>query len=134
MTASGCSKRLFSACAISYESLTAALALPDIYGEFPYASCANHAQHGHPIEGRKQHLGLSMRTAVLEIVTLCFLQTLVVYVFSKTDTEYENNLMFFLRHGPAENDGCHYVFILQKSKGVKVHASTLPSFSGHLAD
>lgn len=44
----------------------------------------------------------------------------MVYVFSKTDTEYENNLMFFLRHGPAENDGCHYVFILQKSEGVKL--------------
>lgn len=46
--------------------------------------------------------------------------TLVVYVFSKTDDEYENNLMFFLRHGPAENDGCHYVFILQQSEGVEL--------------
>lgn len=47
-------------------------------------------------------------------------QTLVVYVFSETDTEYENNLRFFLRHGPTENDGCHYVFIMQESEGSKI--------------
>mmetsp|Transcript_12697 Transcript_12697/g.38289 ORF Transcript_12697/g.38289 Transcript_12697/m.38289 type:complete len:419 (-) Transcript_12697:2891-4147(-) len=47
-------------------------------------------------------------------------QTLVVYIFSKTDTEYESNLMFFLKHGVAENDGCYYVFIMQTIEGVQL--------------
>ena len=46
--------------------------------------------------------------------------TLVIYIFSKTDTEYEDNLMFFIKHGVAENDGCDYIFILQLTDGVQV--------------
>jgi len=45
--------------------------------------------------------------------------TLVVYIFSKTDTEYEDNMMFFLKWGVEENDGCDYVFILQHMEGVQ---------------
>lgn len=51
--------------------------------------------------------------------------TLVIYIFSKTDTEYENNLLFFLKWGVAADDGCDYIFILQEIDGVKVsHAVT----------
>lgn len=39
--------------------------------------------------------------------------TLVVYVFSNTDPEYYANLLFFLRFGVAEGDGCDYVIIIQ---------------------
>ncbi len=51
-------------------------------------------------------------------------QTLVVYIFSKTDTEYENNMRFFLRWGVAADDGCDYVIIIQTmGEGSKVGAS-----------
>jgi hypothetical protein len=53
--------------------------------------------------------------------------TLVVYIFSKTDTEYEDNLMFFLKWGVQENDGCDYVFILQDMDGVQ-----MPDLTGKL--
>lgn len=39
--------------------------------------------------------------------------TLVLYIFSNTDGEYENNLRFFLRHGVEAGDGCDYVVIIQ---------------------
>ena len=53
--------------------------------------------------------------------------TLVVYIFSKTDTEYENNMRFFLRWGVAADDGCDYVIIIQTmGEGMKVHAPLLP--------
>lgn len=50
--------------------------------------------------------------------------TLVVYIFSKTDTEYEDNLLFFLKWGVEVNDGCDYVFILQKMEGVQASFAT----------
>ena len=40
--------------------------------------------------------------------------TLVIYVFSKTDPEYERNLQFFVQHGMWEGDGCEYVIIVQQ--------------------
>lgn len=40
--------------------------------------------------------------------------TLVVYIYSPTDPEYENNLRHFLRQGVSEGDGCEYVFIIQQ--------------------
>ena len=53
--------------------------------------------------------------------------TLVVYIFSKTDTEYENNMRFFLRWGVAADDGCDYVIIIQTmGEGTKVHSPPPP--------
>ena len=40
--------------------------------------------------------------------------TLVIYVFSKTDLEYERNLQFFVQHGMWEGDGCDYAIIVQQ--------------------
>ena len=40
--------------------------------------------------------------------------TLVIYVFSKTDLEYERNLQYFVQHGMWEGDGCDYVIIVQQ--------------------
>lgn len=40
--------------------------------------------------------------------------TLVLYVFSKTDLEYERNLRYFVQHGMWEGDGCEYVIIVQQ--------------------
>ena len=40
--------------------------------------------------------------------------TLVVYVYSNTDPEYEGNLIYFLEKGVAANDGCDYVIIIQE--------------------
>lgn len=50
--------------------------------------------------------------------------TLVIYIYSKTDTEYENNLLFFLKWGVAADDGCDYIFILQEIEGVKVTSNS----------
>ena len=40
--------------------------------------------------------------------------TLVIYVYSKTDPEYERNLQFFVQHGIWEGDGCDYAIIVQQ--------------------
>ncbi|GAB4817919.1 hypothetical protein N2152v2_004965 [Parachlorella kessleri] len=45
--------------------------------------------------------------------------TLVFYVYSNTDPEYEGNLIFFLKKGVAANDGCDYVIIIQEGPGVE---------------
>lgn len=39
---------------------------------------------------------------------------LVMYVFSNTDPEYLENLKFFLREGVHPNDGCEYLFIVNR--------------------
>ena len=60
--------------------------------------------------------------------------TLVLYIFSNTDAEYENNMRFFLRHGVRADDGCDYVIVIQTGGTSKVqpHAK-IPenSFSMH---
>ena len=40
--------------------------------------------------------------------------TLVFYIFSNTDPEYERNLQFFTQHGMWEGDGCQYVIVVQQ--------------------
>ena len=55
--------------------------------------------------GRLAALGVSLATAA---------DTLVVYAYSNSDTEYERNLHFFSRHGMSEGDGCDYVIIVQE--------------------
>lgn len=44
--------------------------------------------------------------------------TLVVYVFSNSDREYEQNLRFFIKHAIHADDGCEYVFIIQTGEGL----------------
>ena len=46
--------------------------------------------------------------------------TLVLYIFSNTDAEYENNMRFFLRHGVRADDGCDYVIVIQTGGTSKV--------------
>lgn len=46
--------------------------------------------------------------------------TLVLYIFSNTDPEYIHNLEYFAQHGAKENDGCEYIFIIQKDKDKEV--------------
>lgn len=43
--------------------------------------------------------------------------TLVIYVYSKTDPEYERNLEFFVEHGMWEGDGCDYLIVVQQVWG-----------------
>lgn len=52
--------------------------------------------------------------------------TLVLYVFSNTDTEYEANLRFFLKYGVQQDDGCDYLIILQQGGASKVCTSSHP--------
>lgn len=40
--------------------------------------------------------------------------TLVVYVYSNTDPEYQANLKYFLKTGVRADDGCDYVVIIQE--------------------
>lgn len=49
--------------------------------------------------------------------------TLVLYTYSNTDSEYERNMHFFVQHGMAEEDGCEYVIIVQQ---VRTKASAQP--------
>lgn len=44
--------------------------------------------------------------------------TLVIYVFSGTDPEYEANLNFFLREGIQEGDGVTYIIAIQHGEGL----------------
>ena len=48
--------------------------------------------------------------------------TLVVYVFSNSDLEYEDNLRFFVQWGMGEGDGCDYVIVIQHGDGLKARA------------
>ncbi len=41
-------------------------------------------------------------------------ETLVLYTYSNSDTEYERNLHYFVEHGMADGDGCDYVVIVQE--------------------
>ncbi len=41
-------------------------------------------------------------------------ETLVLYTYSNSDTEYERNLHYFVEHGMADGDGCDYVIIVQE--------------------
>ena len=40
---------------------------------------------------------------------------LVMYIFSNTDPLYLDNLKFFLREGVHANDGCEYIFVVNRS-------------------
>ena len=40
--------------------------------------------------------------------------TLVIYVYSDSDTEYARNLQFFVRNGMWEGDGCDYIIVVQQ--------------------
>ena len=52
------------------------------------------------------------------------IDTLVLYVFSNTDAEYENNMQFFLRHAVREDDGCEYVIVIQTGGTSKVKTTS----------
>eukprot|EP01025_Chloroclados_australasicus_P029269 TRINITY_DN2918_c0_g1_i7.p1 TRINITY_DN2918_c0_g1~~TRINITY_DN2918_c0_g1_i7.p1 ORF type:complete len:147 (-),score=1.41 TRINITY_DN2918_c0_g1_i7:3-413(-) len=43
---------------------------------------------------------------------------LVMYIFSNTDPAYAYNLQYFVREGIRENDGCDYVFVIQKGEDI----------------
>lgn len=46
-------------------------------------------------------------------------RTLVLYVYSKSDKQYESNLLFFLRKGVSADDGSmDYVIIMQEGEGI----------------
>lgn len=49
---------------------------------------------------------------------------LVMYVFSNTDPEYLENLKFFLREGVHPNDGCEYLFIVNRGSEEEVRTQT----------
>lgn len=54
--------------------------------------------------------------------------TLVIYVFSPTDPEYERNMRFFIEHGMSANDPCHYAIIVQQTgRDLQQELPVLPS-------
>ena len=57
--------------------------------------------------------------------------TLVLYIFSNTDAEYENNMRFFLRHGVRADDGCDYVIVIQTGGTSKVAPQPPGTSSGN---
>ena len=54
---------------------------------------------------------LSDQSEVQDFITTA--DTLVVYVYSNTNAEYQRNFHFFLEHGIHSNDGHHYIIIVQ---------------------
>eukprot|EP00884_Botryococcus_braunii_P008291 jgi/Botrbrau1/17463/Bobra.0054s0050.1 len=55
--------------------------------------------------------------------------TAVMYVFSGSDPEYEQNLLFFLQEAVQEGDNCDYFIVIQQGKGLRdpVLPPSLPS-------
>mmetsp|Transcript_669 Transcript_669/g.1942 ORF Transcript_669/g.1942 Transcript_669/m.1942 type:complete len:501 (-) Transcript_669:495-1997(-) len=55
--------------------------------------------------------------------------TLVVYIYSNSDPEYEHNLEFFVRHGMREGDSCEYIIAVQHGVGLRLNGELprLPS-------
>ena len=54
--------------------------------------------------------------------------TLVLYVFSNTDPEYYQNLLFFVEHGMPGCDNCDYVIIINGDLDVPVRFSCMSPF------
>ena len=52
--------------------------------------------------------------------------TLIVYIYSKSDPEYEANLRFFVRNGVGAHDGCDYIIVVQQV-GIVAKRSTIQS-------
>ena len=52
--------------------------------------------------------------------------TLVVYIFSFTDLEYQENLYYFLEHGVRADDGVDYLIVMQEGNST-MGATELPS-------
>ena len=40
--------------------------------------------------------------------------TIVVYIYSNSDPEYERNLRFFVERGVRGDSDCHYVIVVQQ--------------------
>lgn len=59
-----------------------------------------------------QHLGLLSSDRA---------ETLVLYTYSNSDTEYERNLHYFVEHGMAEGDGCDYIIVVQEVSCFAAH-------------
>jgi hypothetical protein len=53
-----------------------------------------------------QHIRLTGKASTPDV--------LVLYIYSNTDPEYNNNLKFFLREGVHPADGCEYLFIINQ--------------------
>lgn len=49
---------------------------------------------------------------------------LVMYIFSNTDPLYLDNLKFFLREGVHADDGCEYIFVVNRSPDEEVRSHT----------
>jgi hypothetical protein len=43
--------------------------------------------------------------------------TMVMYIFSPTDPEYERNMRYFIEHGIREDHPCHYIIVVQRVAG-----------------
>ncbi|DBB06321.1 TPA: hypothetical protein ACH3X1_011892 [Trebouxia sp. C0004] len=58
--------------------------------------------------------------------------TLVMYIFSPTDAEYERNMRYFVKHGISEGDPCHYIIVVQRLEGKPfLDLPLLPSNAGY---
>ena len=55
-------------------------------------------------------------------------ETLVLYTYSNSDTEYERNLHYFVEHGMADGDGCNYVIIVQEVSSFLQAFNALPAY------
>ena len=66
--------------------------------------------------------GLYEHNEAIVVATSRF-STLVMYVYSKTDPEYERNLLYFIQHGMWEGDGCDYVIIVQQASSPAIHVA-----------
>lgn len=62
-----------------------------------------------PTEGPAGQLPL--KTSLQNFTTLA--DTLVVYVYSNTNPEYQRNFHFFLQHGIQFRDNHHYIIVIQ---------------------
>ena len=51
-------------------------------------------------------------------------ETLVLYAYSNSDSEYERNLHYFVQHGMAEGDGCEYAIIVQEVSSLQICLTT----------
>ncbi|KAL3154058.1 hypothetical protein ABBQ32_013603 [Trebouxia sp. C0010 RCD-2024] len=52
-----------------------------------------------------------------QLPALNVMDTLIMYIFSPTDPEYERNLHYFVRHGISEGHPCHYIIVVQRIEG-----------------
>jgi hypothetical protein len=73
------------------------------------------------LSGGRRNAG-DLKNSIFDAESTGKAETLVLYSFSHTDFAYHENLLYYLRHGIAEGDGCRHLIVINNSLKSPVRA------------